>query len=298
MLNSENHLTISMNTILTLESILPLTCTRTGTCCHGKLVRLNPWELAVFAKACDLSPSQFRDKYCRHGGVQIRFDGAPGWKGQQACSLYDPTKGCIAHEGRPLACRLYPLGREKQEQASRYMYLGKAFPCLDGCPEVQSLPQMSVSEYLAGQGTQEFETAQDAYLEVMQDLAEWAFVLMLDTGVSLSTIKSTARQWQQLGKMDIAQLSKFASSDWMDLLMVPNIPVVDGQPLDFIQQHTKLLQERAQKSFGSLQGDQNLCNASALALSLALCLSFGVGAKPSSLAERWVQGLLQTAKAK
>jgi hypothetical protein len=32
---------------LRLTDCLPLTCTRTGACCHGKMVWLNPWELAL-----------------------------------------------------------------------------------------------------------------------------------------------------------------------------------------------------------------------------------------------------------
>ncbi len=44
-----------VTTKLTLTDELPLTCTRSGTCCHGKTVRLNPWELAHLAEAKGLS---------------------------------------------------------------------------------------------------------------------------------------------------------------------------------------------------------------------------------------------------
>ena len=77
-----------VTTKLSLEDKLPLTCSRTGTCCHGKLVLLNPWELACLAREKKNTPREFRDLYCEFGGIRLRFDGEIGWKGQQACSQY------------------------------------------------------------------------------------------------------------------------------------------------------------------------------------------------------------------
>ena len=45
-------------TQLSTESILPLTCSRSGTCCFGKAVMLNPWELFCFSKEKKISQSQ------------------------------------------------------------------------------------------------------------------------------------------------------------------------------------------------------------------------------------------------
>jgi len=129
---------------------LPLTCSRSGTCCHGKMVRLNPWELARLAQAKKMTPREFRDRYCDYGGVVLRFDGEPGWKEQQACSQYVAGFGCSVHLGRPLACRLYPLGRQRQGEELYYMYQGSEFPCLEGCPEVVDLP-LSLKENREGE---------------------------------------------------------------------------------------------------------------------------------------------------
>ena len=71
------------------------------------------------------------------------------------------------HLGRPLSCRLYPLGRQIQSEEIHYMFQGEEFPCLEGCPEVAELPLLSVEEYLNDQGTTKFEQAQDEYLELM-----------------------------------------------------------------------------------------------------------------------------------
>ncbi|MFT7011938.1 MAG: hypothetical protein ACJAWR_001962, partial [Flavobacteriales bacterium] len=44
-----------ITTKLNLEDKLPLTCSRTGTCCHGKTVWLNPWELALISREKKIS---------------------------------------------------------------------------------------------------------------------------------------------------------------------------------------------------------------------------------------------------
>ena len=105
---------MSYVTKLSLSDQLPLTCSRSGTCCHGKMVWLNPWELACLSEAKGLNPREFRDTFCEFGGIRLRFDGAMGWKNQKACSQYSEGVGCSVHMGRPLVCRLFPLGRQRQ----------------------------------------------------------------------------------------------------------------------------------------------------------------------------------------
>ena len=99
-------------TKLSLEDRLPLTCSRRGTCCHGNLVMINPWELFCLAREKKVSPREFRDQYCESGGIRLRFNGKPGWQDKKACSQYIDNFGCSVHVGRPLACRLFPLGRQ------------------------------------------------------------------------------------------------------------------------------------------------------------------------------------------
>ena len=58
-------------TKLTSKSILPLTCSRSGTCCFGKDVMLNPWELFRFSNEKKVTVKQFRDLYTEYGGIQL-----------------------------------------------------------------------------------------------------------------------------------------------------------------------------------------------------------------------------------
>ncbi|MBU0973274.1 MAG: YkgJ family cysteine cluster protein [Proteobacteria bacterium] len=279
---------MSVTTQLTLSDKLPLTCSRTGTCCHAKTVRLNPWELACLAEAKKLTPKEFRDRYCDFGGIHLRFDGAPGWRQQVACSQYIPDFGCSVHLGRPLACRLYPLGRQRQGDKLYYIHQGGVFPCLDGCPEVLDLPQLSVAAYVEGQSTKRFEMAQDKYLELMQNLADEAFVLLLETGLAESGDTQTLRLWRAMGKEAPEQLAERLGHEWVDRLMIPGLKGFDD-PLAFSGQHYEQLLSKIQASFGTLDKLTDFSQGSTLIMGLALHLGRGLGADPFELAEHWIK---------
>jgi Fe-S-cluster containining protein len=276
------------STKLSLHDKLPLTCSRTGTCCHGKQVLLNPWELACLAREKKITAREFRDLYCEFGGIRLKFDGKVGWKQQNACSQYIDNFGCSVHLGRPLSCRLYPLGRQIQSEAVHYMYQGTEFPCLDGCPEVSGLPYLSVGEYLKRQETEKFEKAQDEYLDVMQNLADIAFELLLDTGLAESGDRETLPLWRKMGSELPDVLADRIGSEWIDCLMLPEISGDLEDPVSFARKHNDILRLRAQEKFGVLQANQELHEASVLMMGVAFHLARGLGADPEILAEHWI----------
>ena len=276
-------------THLNLEDVLPLTCSRKGTCCHGNIVLLNPWELFCLAREKKITTREFRDLYTEFGGIKLRFDGKHGWKGKQACSQYMDGFGCSVHVGRPLACRLFPIGRQIHNGEVQYMHEGITFPCLDGCPEVIEFPSLSVGEYLQGQETADYEKAQDAYLELMQDLADMAFELFLDTGLAASGDTKTLLLWETMGNEPIEDLVKRIGNEWVDCLMVPLLSNESIGPINFVQQHSELLQIKAKEQFGALNTNEALQKASALMMGIALFLAQGIGANRKGLAEHWVE---------
>lgn len=275
-------------TKLSIQSILPLTCSRTGTCCHGKLVLLNPWELVCLAKEKKITPREFRDLYCDFGGIRLQFNGKTGWKAQQACSLYVDNFGCSVHLGRPLACRLYPLGRQIQSNKVNYIHQGDEFPCIEGCPEVLELPHLTVGEYLKGQISDKFEQAQDAYLELMQNIADIAFELVLDTGLAESGDKKTLPLWRKMGAELPDVLVERIGQEWIDCLMLPEISDDFEDPIHFVEKHKELLLSKVQEKFGALQTNQELHEASVLVMGVALHLARGIGANPEILSEHWI----------
>lgn len=276
------------STYLVLSDVMPLTCSRTGTCCHGKQVRLNPWELYRLARTMQMDARSFRDRYCEFGGIRLRFDGDAGWKGLPACSLYAKGSGCVAHTGRPLACRFYPLGREIQGEEVRFLFQGTQFPCLEGCPEVKDLPPLSVEEYLAGQGIEPFTVAQGQYLELMQSIAEGAFNLLLESGLKASRQMSAIQSWKRMGKEDPETLAGKIGPKWIYTLMVPEIDVPEDDLGSFFAEHSHILTDRIQTAFGNLDSQERIQEGCTVLMGLALHLGRGLGANPESLSKRWI----------
>ncbi len=279
---------IMITTKLNPEDKLPLTCSRTGTCCHGKTVWLNPWELALIAREKKISRSEFIDLYCDFGGIKLKFEGEKGWKEMKSCSQYIPNFGCSVHLGRPLACRLYPLGRQIQSEKVHYIHEGKEFPCLEGCPEVVNLPFMTVGEYIHDQSAGEFENSQDLHLELMQKLADIAFELFLDTGLAQSGDTETLQEWTKLGDLTPDELNLKIGKDWLKALVLPEITEIDNA-ISFTSKHTELLLTKAQEQYGSLTTFNEVRDASVQIMGVALQLSRSFGADPKSLSTHWVE---------
>ncbi|MFC2109787.1 YkgJ family cysteine cluster protein [Bacteroidota bacterium] len=276
-------------TKLNADSILPLTCSRSGSCCFGKAVMLNPWELLSFSKEKKITAREFRDLYCEFGGIRLRFDGKQDNKGQNSCSQYVDNMGCSVHLGRPLACRLYPLGRQIQFEKAQYIYQSDKFPCLTDCSEVLELPKLSVGEYLKGQGAAPFERAQDAYLTLMQNIADIGFELLLESGLSDSGDTETLAQWRVMGNKPPEELAERIGEEWMDILMLPNIDHTIKDPVTFALKHNELLLAKAQEKFGSVTTFQEVHEASVLLIGLALHLAKALGADPKSISEHWIE---------
>jgi Fe-S-cluster containining protein len=276
-------------TTLSAETILPLTCSRAGSCCFGNSVMLNPWELYVFSQEKKIAQKEFRDLYCEFGGIRLNFNGKQDNRGKKSCSQYIENVGCSVHNGRPLACRLYPLGRQIQFNKTQYIYQGDQFPCLNSCPEVLELPKLSVGEYLKRQETEPFEKAQDEYLKVMQNIADIGFELLLDSGLASSGDTKTLEAWRTAGKETPKELANRIGSEWLDLLMIPSLTNNYQSPVKFSQSHNDLLLIKAQEKFGHLQTINELHEASVLIIAVALHLAKGLGADTKGISEHWIE---------
>jgi len=275
-------------TVLASDDVFPLTCSRSGSCCFGNQVLLNPWELSLMANAKKIAVREYNKLYCDLGGIRLKFNGKKNSKNKQACSQYIENFGCGVYLGRPLACRLYPLGRFIQNDEAHYMFEGNEFPCFAECPEVTNLPSMSVTDYLSGQETVLFEKAQDAYLEMVQNIADIAFALLLDTGLSESGDTQTLKLWRRSGDKTPDKLVNDIPKEWLDFILFPDIDVKTDDPLSFINEHNEFFQQKVQDAFGSVESMQELHNASVLMMRLALYLASSIGADSKGLAELWI----------
>ncbi len=265
---------------------LPLTCTRQGTCCHGKMVWINPWEAARLAHALGAPLARFAERELCDGGIRLRFEGAHRWRDQPACALYRDGAGCAAHAARPLACRLYPLGRTRVGERVSYGYDGPVFPCRVGCPGVDQLPELTVGEYLAGQDVADGEAVADAYVELVQDLAEGAFVIVVDSGLAASGRGGVLEGWRRVARMGHQPRAEALGAGLAQALLEPNLDPADGRA--FVAAHAQLLQEFAQRAFAALATADELVAASARMLAAALHLAASLNADRGVLTERWL----------
>lgn len=80
-------------------------CAACGQCCRNKRITLFPYELARLAAACGTPTGAILAGHTDEGGTVLRMDPENG-----ACTFLRDGR-CGVHAGRPLACRLYPLGR-------------------------------------------------------------------------------------------------------------------------------------------------------------------------------------------
>jgi uncharacterized protein len=128
------------------ESRFSYVCNGCGLCCRDKVITLSPYDVIRIARAAKISTGAALARYTRRRGSLLRFlpDG-------RCAALDGPC--CTIHPGRPLACRLYPLGLERTPGADgaghveRFVQLEPA----DGSLGVYGVAS-TVGEFLDGQG--------------------------------------------------------------------------------------------------------------------------------------------------
>jgi len=136
--------------------------------------------------------------------------------------------------------------------------------------------------------TDKFEKAQDAYLEMMQSIADIAFMLLLDTGLAGSGDKNTLPLWRKMGSELPEVLANRIGNEWLDLLTLPEISDGLDDPVSFVRKHNDLIQSKAQEQFEALRTVKELNEASVLMMGAALHLARSIGTDPKILSEHWV----------
>ena len=83
-------------------------CDACGRCCHDKVITLSPYDVLRLARAARLTTRAAIDRFTTRRGSILKF------REDGACVMLEGAR-CGVHRGRPLACRLYPLGVERAE---------------------------------------------------------------------------------------------------------------------------------------------------------------------------------------
>jgi Fe-S-cluster containining protein len=101
------------------QSAFSYQCNQCGRCCHNQVITLSPYDVLRIARAAAVSSLDAVRRLTIRRGSTLRFLPTGG------CAALDGVR-CGLHRGRPLACRLYPLGIERTGTAERLIALEPA----------------------------------------------------------------------------------------------------------------------------------------------------------------------------
>ena len=144
------------------ESSFSYVCNACGRCCHDKVITLSPYDVLRIAHAAGISTREAIARWTIRRGSILKFS-AGG-----ACAVLDGAR-CGVHRGRPLACRLYPLGLERIKDA-----YGETFVTLE--PAAGSLGVYgndgTVNGFLDAQGVASYIEANARYTSLIAAFRE------------------------------------------------------------------------------------------------------------------------------
>ena len=132
-------------------------CNACGLCCHDKAITLSPFDVLQLARAAEISTREAIERFTIRRGSILKFTAG------SACVALDGVR-CGVHRGRPLACRLYPLGIERIEEGG-----GEKFVALEpakGSPGVYGADS-TVSDFVEAQGVGEYLEAVARYRSLL-----------------------------------------------------------------------------------------------------------------------------------
>jgi hypothetical protein len=129
-------------------------CNRCSLCCQGKVIQVNPYEIARLARGLGVSTAEFRERWTEDGAGAHLTRRAE----DDTCSFLGP-QGCTVHPDRPLVCRIYPLGRHvAADGTERWSHLAPH-------PQTRGVyaKDGTIADYLAAQDAADFMQATDDY---------------------------------------------------------------------------------------------------------------------------------------
>ncbi len=129
-------------------------CHACSRCCHGKVIQVNPYEIARLARSRGVSTSEFQRKWTEDGKGTVLARTA-----DDTC-VFLGSGGCTVHADRPLVCRLYPLGRRFLPDGSESWLELSPHPQSEG----EYTKRGTIADYLATQQAESFIAAADGYV--------------------------------------------------------------------------------------------------------------------------------------
>ncbi len=131
-------------------------------CCkNGPPIILNPYEVSTICAQSGMSYEDFLDI-----AVTDRAEGFPlvMLPRDPVCYFWTES-GCRIYKARPLACRLFPLGRVFQDDRSYFVLPGRNL-----CSGLANAPRRTVADYLRSQDASLYIKMADRWIEFVSDI--------------------------------------------------------------------------------------------------------------------------------
>lgn len=135
-------------------------CNQCGRCCHNKVITLSPYDVIRIARASRLNTGDAVQRYTIRRGSILRF--LP----EGMCAALDGPR-CTIHRGRPLACRLYPLGLERTPDGEHLIALDPA----EGSLGIYG-KDSTAGGFIDANGTAQYLAALERYRELISIFRE------------------------------------------------------------------------------------------------------------------------------
>lgn len=130
-------------------------------CTRSAPIVLNPYEIALICRESAMSYEDLLDIVDTDRARSFPLVMLPR---DPACHFWT-GKGCRVYAGRPLACRLYPLGRVFEKDTSYIVH-----PELNICEGRSGSPSRTVADYLKSQDVDRLIAMADKWIEFVSEI--------------------------------------------------------------------------------------------------------------------------------
>jgi Fe-S-cluster containining protein len=168
------------------------------------VIPLGPYEVARLARNRGVSTTEFLATYATQSGTALRS------RDDGACVFLE-ERGCGVHADRPLACRLYPLGRIVGANGVEYFVEVEPHPETEGVYGADG----TVSDYVTMQGIDAYTGAADLYHGVLVRVAR--LLDEVEGSVDLLAGAAETHAAHQVGQDAPGDAAAYDFAAWLDV---------------------------------------------------------------------------------
>jgi len=225
-------------------------CNQCGLCCHDQVITLSPYDVIRLARAAGISTGLTLSRFTIRRGSILKFDK------NGSCAALDGAT-CTVHSGRPLACRLYPLGLERYRQGTqRYLVLEPA----RGSRGIYG-DEGTVQDFLSSQDAELYLQMNHRY-ETLLCIFRQRIVQLIDFDII------EPREFWRVALREALAETNFDFNPVIEALFDPDFLGCRGESdLDYVKHHVKEIEQR-------IDAEQNPYVLAPAAVMLAVSLGY------------------------